>query len=308
MEAKIKKIIVTGSSGTVGTALCEKLAEEGFEVVCADSKPNKWNAEINGKTVIADLCSRKEIDEKLPKDADLIIHLAANARVYDLVVKPELALDNFTMLFNMLEFARQNNIKKFMFSSSREVYGNSERIVHGEADVDIERCESPYSATKMGGEALVHAYGKCYGVDYIIFRFSNVYGKYDDSDRVVPLFIRLSRQGKDLTVFGKDKMLDFTYIDDTINGIVLAIKKFDETKNNVFNLAYGEGTTILKVAELIEKEMGANGKIIIKESRTGEVIKYIADISKARKILGYEPKVGVEEGIRRSVEWYIENT
>jgi len=110
-----------------------------------------------------------------------------------------------------------------------------------------------------------------------------------------------------VTVFGREKTLDFTYIDDAVNGIVLGVRNFDKAKNNTINLAYGNGTTILRVAELIQKETGSRGRIIVSEPKTGEVIKYIADISNAGELLGYEPKVAIEEGVRKSVEWYTKN-
>jgi UDP-glucose 4-epimerase len=301
------KILVTGSSGTIGTALCEKLTEEGFDVVCVDSKPNKWNRELDKKTILVDLTRKEEVMQKLPKDAGLVIHLAAFPLVHKSVLNPDLAFENYRMFYNTIEFARQAGVKKFMFASSREVYGNSGQVVHKECDINIERMESPYSASKFGSEALIHAYKKCYGIDFIIFRFSNVYGKYDDSDRVMPMFIRLSKKNGDVTVFGREKTLDFTYIDDAVNGIVLGVRNFDKAKNNTINLAYGNGTTILRVAELIQKETGSRGRIIVSEPKTGEVIKYIADISNAGELLGYEPKVAIEEGVRKSVEWYTKN-
>jgi UDP-glucose 4-epimerase len=154
----------------------------------------------------------------------------------------------------------------------------------------------------------VEAYSRCYGIDHVTFRFSNVYGMYDDSVRVVPLFLRLARANEPLTVFGKEKCLDFTYIDDTVAGIIAAIDKFETAKNSVYNLAYGEGTTILKLAEDAISLTGSSSKITMGEPRTGEVIRYIADISKAKKALGYSPKVGFDEGVRKAVEWYIVNT
>ncbi len=174
--------------------------------------------------------------------------------------------------------------------------------------VRVENCESPYTASKVGGEALVEAYRRCYGVDQITFRFSNVYGMYDDSVRVVPLFIRLARQNEPMTVFGKDKCLDFTYIDDTVSGIIAGIDKFDSAKNDTYNLAYGEGTTITDLAETIRKLLKSESGIKVGSSRTGEVIQYVADISKAQKKLGYNPKTSFSEGIKKTVEWYLANT
>lgn len=301
------KILVTGSSGTIGTRLCEKLLSEGHDIVGADWKPNKWQNPVDERTINIDLRDKVSVLERLPDDADLLIHLAANARVYDLVVDPSLARDNFETTFNMLEYARQKNIKRFMFASSREVYGNSDKPILSEDDSYVKNCESPYTASKILGEALVHSYQQCYGIDFVIFRFSNVYGMYDESDRVVPQYIRFCLQDKNLPVFGRDKLLDFTHVDDCIDGINLCIAKFAEIKNDTFNIAFGQGTSILEVAQLMKELTGSKVSIDISGSRTGEVVKYVADISKAQNVLGYEPKVTIVEGIKRSIGWYCDN-
>jgi len=303
MNRGIKNILVTGSSGTIGTALCESLLTQGYKITGVDIRHNKWNDQIDKLTIISDL-RKANFHTALEKDFNLIIHLAANARVYDLVKRPKLARDNFLMVFNVLEFARANNIKRLMFASSREVYGNSDNAYRKENEISISSCESPYSATKLGGEALFHSYSYCYDMVPVIIRFSNVYGKYDDSDRVVPIFMRRSMNHKDLIVFGEHKTLDFTYIDDCINGIVRVIEKFDQVRGNTFNMASGKGTSIMQVADIIKGKTGSNSRIIIKKNRTGEVTNFIADITKAKKLLGYNPKVNIQEGIERSFEWY----
>lgn len=302
----MSKILITGSSGTIGTRLCEKLLEQNYEIIGIDWKPNKWVKKIDEITLRADLRDKSTFD-KLPKSLDLIIHLAANARVYNLVKDPNLARDNFETTFNTLDFARKNNIKRFVFASSRETYGNSEKVVHSENEVYIQNCESPYTASKIGGEALVHAYQQCYGINFITFRFSNVYGMYDDSDRVIPLFIRLTKEDKDLTVFGREKLLDFTYIDDCISGVLKAINNFKKAQNDTYNIGSGKGTSILEIARLIQKFMKSQNKIVIKENRTGEVVKFIADISKAKQKFNYQPKTNILEGIKKSIAWYKEN-
>jgi nucleoside-diphosphate-sugar epimerase len=302
----VKKILITGNNGTIGTRLCEKLMDSGYEVVGIDWQKNKWQPKVDQITVIGDLRDPQAL-EQLSTDFDLVIHLAANARVYNLVKEPRLARDNFETLFNVLEFCRKANIKRFIFASSREVYGNSEKMIHNEEEAYVKNCESPYTASKIGGESLVHSYQQCYGIDFTILRFSNVYGMYDESDRLIPLFMRLCNDNKDLTVFGKDKLLDFTYIDDNIEGIMLCIKKFDNIKNDVFNVAQGQGTTILEVAQLVKTSMNKNVKILLEDNRTGEVVKYIADISKAKTKLGYEPKINIAEGVKRSIAWFNAN-
>ncbi|GIW67078.1 MAG: nucleoside-diphosphate sugar epimerase [Candidatus Parcubacteria bacterium] len=300
----MKRILVTGSSGTIGTRLCEKFLENKVNFIGVDWKKNIWNKEIEKRTIHIDLRNKNSVFKKLPKNIDLIVHLAANARVYNLVQNPNLALDNIITTFNILEFAHLNNIKNFIFASSREVYGNSKKIIHKEDDVNIEFIESPYSASKLSGELLTRSYQKCYGLNFIIIRFSNVYGMYDVSDRVVPLFIQLAKRNKNIIIYGKEKVLDFTYIDDAVGGLLLAIKKFTKVKNNVFNIASGRGTKIIDVGKLIIKILNSKSKIIIKENRTGEVIKYIANINKAKKLLNYHPKFFIKEGIIKSIEWY----
>ena len=300
------KILVTGSSGTVGTRLCEKLMEQGHEIVGVDWHKNKWKPEINKMTVNIDLRNPKKL-KKLPTDIDFIYHLAANARVYELVKEPDMALDNFVTTFNVLEFARKNNIKRIVFTSSREAYGNDEHEVHTEDMVRVDNCESPYTASKIGGEALVWSYIRCYGIDGIVTRLSNVYGMYDDSDRVVPLFIKQAKANEGMTVFGKDKCLDFTYIDDTISGLLLMLENFDSAKNNIYNLACEKGTTIVHLAEKIKELLGSSSEITIKDNRPGEVVQYVANVDKAREKLGYNPQTDFDEGIKRTIEWYQKN-
>jgi len=306
MQQKIKKILITGSSGTIGTRLFERLLSKGYQVVGFDKKNNIWHAGLDKKTIVGNLLNKKDI-QKIPKDIDLIIHLAANARVYDLVVAPDLALENVISTHHILEFARENNIKKIIFSSSRETYGNKKDMVSKETDVDILRCASPYAASKIADEALIYSYEKCYGIDYVVCRFSNVYGRYDTSDRFIPILFRMMKKNADIKIFGKNKVLDFTYIDDCVAGVIACVEKFPKVKNNVFNIASGKGTSLVDVAKLMKKYLNSESKILLGKNRPGEVVGYVANISKAKKRLGYAPTVGIVEGIKKSMAWYSEN-
>lgn len=301
------KILVTGSSGTIGTRLCERLLADGHDVVGADWVENKWQPGVQAVTINADLRDPEQV-KKLPTDVEAVIHLAANARVHDLVIDPDRALDNVKDTYNMLEFCRKNGIKKFFFASSRETYGNiPAQDSYTEDMARMENCASPYTASKIAGEAFVESYTRCYGVDHIIIRFSNVYGMYDESDRVVPLFFRKCKKNEPLTVFG-EKCLDFTYIDDAVDGIVKALMNFDAAKNATYNLAYGQGSTITALAELMKQLLGATGEVTVTQMRTGEIGRYIANIDKARKAFGYDPKTPFVEGVKKSVEWYSAHT
>jgi len=301
-----KSILVTGSSGTVGTALCQQLLDEGYDVTGTDIKPNRWSDSINDRTIITDLTEESAVED-LPDSIDLVIHLAANARVHKLVQNPELAQDNFNTTFTVLEYARKIGAD-FIFSSSREVYGNNGKIIYDETDTYVDECESPYTASKIGGEALVKSYDVCYDIDTSIVRFSNVYGKYDASNRVIPLFIAQASQGTDLTVYGDDKVLDFTYIDDCVDGVVNVVDQFNKAAGSTFNIASGEGTSLVEVAKVIVDKTDADVDIHIEENRTGEVSRYVADISKANKIFGYEPSYDVDAGIEATVDWYLDRT
>ena len=301
----MKKILVTGSSGTIGTALCIELLKKGYDVIGVDKKPNEWESEVDQHTSIYDILVGSLFGINYTEVFDLIIHLAANAKVHQSVKTPALARDNSLIAYNILEFARETNTP-LIFASSREVYGGN-TFTTMEEQTFIERVRSPYAATKLGTEALIHAYHHVYNLDYIICRLSNVYGKYDKSERVIPTWIKAARKGEDLIVYGKEKAYDFTYIDDCISAFMASIVRFDEAKNNTYNIAFGEATKLTDLAVLIQQEMNAKGGLIIKDTRVGEVNFYRANVDHARDMFGYEPKAGIVEGIKKTIKWYNEN-
>jgi len=299
------KILITGSSGTIGSALCIKLTAKKKKFIPLDIKPFLWNDKIDKKTIRFDL--RKSLTKtKLPFKPNMIIHLAANARVHDLVVNPKLALDNYMMIHNVLEYARLHKIEKFIYASSREVYGESSKPKRKEIDTHISNIKSPYTASKFGAEALVHAYHECYNIKPVIIRFSNVYGRYDISERVVPLFIYYALRNRDMHIFGKGKKLDFTFIDDAIDGILKITNRFNKAKGHTFNLSKGKSEPLDKVAKLIINELNSDSKIFYDKIRTGEISSYTGDITLANDLLNYNPKVSLEKGIKDSIIWYMD--
>src|SRR5438477_4929381 len=310
------KILITGSSGQIGTNLALRLQRDGHWVFGVDKRRNPWTDDFD--TLHQDLAIhypafRGGIGGVEYEEVDLVVHLAAHAKVHQLVRQPHRALENAIMTFNVLEYARQLELP-VVVSSTREVYGDVHRFEeYGESAADFAYTESPYSASKIASEAFIYSYARCYGLRYLVFRFSNVYGRYDNDlqrmERVLPLFMHQMSRGEPITVFGgEDKVLDFTYIDDCIGGIALGIERLTgkAVANETINLAYGQGNTLVRAAELIAAELGVEPQINHAGSLLGEVTHYVADISKARGLLGWEPQTPPAEGIPRPVGWFRE--
>lgn len=306
------RILITGSSGQIGTNLALRLLGEGYEVIGVDKRQNTWTDRI--PTFLQDLAMPyRDFDKGIggveyPR-CDMVVHFAANAKVHELVQYPHRALENITTTFNVLEYCRHQKVP-IIFSSSREVYGDIHRYITEEQQADFSFTESPYSASKISGEALIYSYARCYNLPYLVFRFSNVYGRFDNDiermERVIPLFIRSISQGKPVTVYGAEKILDFTYVDDCVAGVFAGIERLldGSVSNQTINLAYGQGNSLVTLAELIGEALGIKPDIRVEPSkRVGEVSRYVADISRAQELLGYIPSTSLAEGIKRAVAW-----
>lgn len=305
------KILVTGSSGQIGTNLSLRLLDDGHTVYGVDKRPNNWTDRI--PTRLLDVSMNYEafsICMQGLEDVDMVVHFAADAKVHDLVKEPHRAMKNITVTYNVLEFCRQNKLP-IVFSSSREVYGDIHRYITDESSADFAFTESPYSASKIAGEALIYSYAQCYGIKYLVFRFSNVYGRYDNDiqrmERVIPKFIYKISRNEPITVYGEKKVLDFTYVDDCVDGVWRGIDRLAKgaVSNETINLAFGEGNSLVNMAEFIGDALGIKPDMTIEPSQVGEVTHYVADITKAREMLGYNPSTSLQEGIRKTVEWAV---
>ena len=302
------KVLITGSSGQIGTNVALALLERGDKVLGIDCRDNEWTERI--ETVCMDLA--EVTVEDLPAGPfDVVLHFAAYAKVYELVERPHRAMANIKMLFNVLEYCRRNAVP-MIFSSSREVYGDIHHHVTHEALADFVVAESPYSASKISGEALIYSYNQCYGLPYLVFRFSNVYGRYDNDaqrmERVVPLFIERIAHDQPVTIYGQEKVLDFTYVDDCTGGIIRAADALVAGKvvNQTINLAYGQGWTLVDVVNLISLGLNKRAQVTYESSRQGEVMRYVADIGKARDLLDYQPGTPLSGGIPKTLDWWRE--
>jgi nucleoside-diphosphate-sugar epimerase len=302
------RILITGSSGQIGTNLGLQLLAGGHEVLGMDKRPNTWTDAIEMDKVDLVAVGRGVQSWEPPWKPDCIVHLAAWAKVHQLVREPEKALENVEMAFAALEIARATGAP-IVFGSSREVYGDIHRHITDEAMADFVVAESPYSASKIAGEAFFYSYARCYGIRHLVFRFSNVYGRYDNDldrmERVIPLFVRAIEAGEPIRVFGREKMLDFTYVDDCVRGVAAGITALvgESIGNATVNLAYGQGQTLHDLVNLIELALDKEATVTYEPSLTGEVTRYVADISKARDLLEYAPAVPLSLGIKKYVAW-----
>lgn len=303
------RVLITGSSGQIGTNVGLALRQRGHDVQGIDVRDNAWTNEI--PTVICDLntCAGGELP--VVGDFDCVLHLAAHAKVFELVEVPPRAMENVNMCFNVLEFCRKHDTP-LLFGSSREVYGDIQRHITEESVADFVVAESPYSASKISGEAFIYSYAQCYDLPYLVFRFSNVYGRYDcDIDRlerVIPLFIRKIANGEPITVFGREKVLDFTYVDDCATGVIRGIEALvsGRIRRETINLAYGQGATLVDLVNLIALALQKEPNVRYERTRAGEVTRYVADISKARELLSYEPQTPLTAGVPAAIRWQRE--
>jgi nucleoside-diphosphate-sugar epimerase len=309
------RILVTGSSGQIGTNLALRLLEEGHEVVGLDNRANSWTAAI--ETHLLDLSvvqefSSDRIGPHRVGAIDAIVHLAAHAKVHALVERPLGALENHVMVTNALELARLAGVP-IVLASSREVYGNAVR--HGtevpESAADFRNAPSPYAAMKLASEALAAAYKRCYGVPFAVLRFSNVYGRFDNDmerlERALWIFADRVLRGRPVPVFGAEKTLDFTYVDDAVDGahrcLMRLLARDPKVVGETFNLAYGSGTRLVDVVGLLGHVLEREPVLDLQDARPGEVTWYVADLTKARERLGYDPKTPISDGIPRAMEW-----
>jgi UDP-glucose 4-epimerase len=309
------RVLITGSSGQIGTTFGLYLLEQGHFVFGVDKRPNSWTTHIN--TLLQDLSMpyrgfQSGIGHvEYPTNLDVVVHFAAHAKVHELVEQPDRALENITMTFNVLEFCRHNNLP-IVFSSTREVYGDIHRYITEESYADFAFTESPYAASKIASEAFVYAYAQCYGLPYLVFRFSNVYGRYDNDIermlRVIPYFIREIHAQRPITVYGEKKVLDFTYIDDCVAGVAAGIERLvsGDIASHTINLAFGQGNSLINMAKFIGEALGVEPKMSIEPARLGEVTHYVANVGKARALLDYNPQTSLQEGIHKAVNWSMD--
>jgi UDP-glucuronate 4-epimerase len=240
-------------------------------------------------------------------DFDVIVHLAARAGVRPSLLEPKLYVEtNINGTMNLLELARQFGVRQFVFGSSSSVYGENSKVPFSEGD-NIFHPISPYAATKAAGELMCHTYTHLYNIRTVCLRFFTVYGARQRPDLAIHRFTKLIKEGRPIQVFGDGSTRrDYTYIDDIIQGVRAAID-YEATMHEVFNLGESETTELSRLITLIEQAVGVKAVIERQPMQPGDVPITFADISKARKLLCYDPQTKIEEGIVKFVEWFRES-
>ena len=309
-------ILVTGGAGFIGSHLCDRLIRAGREVVCLDVFDNFYPREVKLRNIESLKAEERyhlyEGDIRDPAlledlfghhDLEAVVHLAARAGVRPSLELPRLYADvNLTGTVTLLEHCRTFKVRKFIFGSSSSVYGNSDAVPFEESGPAVEPV-SPYAATKRGGELLAYTYHHLYGMDISCLRFFTVYGPRQRPEMAIHKFTRLIDRGDAVPIFGDGSSArDYTYVDDIVGGIEAALER---TRGyQVVNMGRSEVVTLRSLVETLEEALGKKARITTQSEQPGDVHQTRADISRARELLGYEPQVGIREGIGRFVEWY----
>src|SRR5438067_7347769 len=310
------RIMVTGGAGFIGSHLAEKLLAVGHEVVILDDfndfyDPQIKHANITGFAKNVTVCHIDLRDGAAVRNlfhrekVDAIAHLAARAGVRPSIELPQLYYDaNVSGTLHLLEAARVTGVERFIFASSSSVYGAS-KIVPFSEDQHLTQTLSPYAATKIAGEFLCSTYSHLYRFRVVALRYFTVYGPRERPDLAIHQFTRRIYAGQPIEQFGDGTTRrDYTFIDDVIQGTIAALQ-YDGPLFDIFNLGESETIQLKDLIVAIENALGKKAKINQLPEQPGDMPLTCADISKARKLLGYRPTTRLNEGLPRFVEWFL---
>jgi UDP-glucuronate 4-epimerase len=317
----MKNILITGGAGFIGSHLVDQLLCEGaWNVTVVDDFNDFYDPSIKRENIGANLANRnfKVIEADIRDHAvlerasanasyDCIVHLGARAGVRPSLRQPRLYVEtNVNGTLNLLELARASGVRQFIFGSSSSVYGINPKVPFSEDD-PIFNPISPYAATKAAGELLCHAYAHLYDLRIVCLRFFTVYGARQRPDLAIHKFAQLISAGRPVPVFGDGTTRrDYTYIDDIISGVRAAID-YDASKFEIINLGESRTVELRELISLLENALDMRAEIDRQPQQPGDVPQTFADITKARRLLGYNPQTQIEKGIVKFVEWFRES-
>ena len=318
-KGPMKNLLITGGAGFIGSHLVDRLLKTDVEHLAVVDDFNDFYAPSIKRDNIrehltdprytlfeVDIRDRAALEPVFEtNNFDCVVHLAARAGVRPSLSEPQLYTEtNVNGTLNLLELAREHNIKQFVFGSSSSVYGINAKVPFSEDD-PIRQPISPYAATKGAGELLCHTYSHLYGLRCICLRFFTVYGPRQRPDLAIHKFAKLITENKPIPVFGDGTTRrDYTYIEDIIEGVIASIH-YDKSDYEVINLGESRTVELRELISLLENELDEKATIDRQPPQPGDVPQTYADISRARSLLGYAPKTQIEEGLHRFVEWFL---
>lgn len=312
-------ILITGGAGFIGSSLTDRLLKDNMKIFCLDNFNTFYDPHIKKSNIKPHLRNKDFtlikgdiLDKKLLSDVfagndfDIVIHLAAMAGVRPSIENPLLYEKvNIEGTLNILECMRAYRKTKMLFASSSSVYGGNKKVPFSETD-NVDRPISPYAATKKACELLCYNYHHLYNFDIYCLRFFTVYGPRQRPEMAIHKFTRQIYSGQNITVFGDgSSSRDYTYIDDIIAGLVGCIDRLKSYE--IINLGNSNPTKLMELVELISSISGKKAEIIMEEPKPGDVFTTYADISKAKKIIGFDPKISIKDGLEKFIKWYKEN-
>ncbi|MFC1662964.1 GDP-mannose 4,6-dehydratase [Patescibacteria group bacterium] len=316
----MKTYLLTGGAGFIGSHLTEALLERGHRVICIDDFNDYYNPRYKHENIELFKVHKNYILIKVDiadwdklqsafgqfENIDAIIHIAARAGVRPSLKFPQLYTRvNVNGTQNLLELARQNGIKKFIFASSSSVYGNQKKVPFSEKD-SVDRPISPYAATKRAGELLMSTYHHLYDIDTVCLRFFTVYGPKGRPDMAPYLFTEWIWNDKELKKFGTgETRRDYTYIDDIIDGVLATLDKNFGFK--IINLGNSNTVTLNEFINIVESALGKKAKIKQLPMQPGDVNQTYSDITKAKQLLNFNPQTGFADGMNKFIKWYKDN-
>lgn len=319
MGNNLGHVLVTGGAGFIGSHLTTRMLKEGWKVSVIDNLDpyydislKRANVRINQVyedfTFIEGDIRDKELLDSLPKDINMVVHLAAKAGVRPSIANPlEYQEVNVNGTQNLLEFARERDIKQFVFSSSSSVYGINPNVPWSENDRVLQPI-SPYASTKVSGELLGHVYSHLYDIRFIALRFFTVYGPRQRPDLAIHKFVHKILEGEEIPVFGDGSTRrDYTYVMDIVDGIMRATS-YTDSMYEVINLASCRTISLADMIASIEKVFGLTAKINRLPEQAGDVPQTYGDIDKAKSLLGYVPQTSFEEGLTEFKAWIEQNS
>lgn len=314
------KILVTGAAGFIGSNLVDRLLKSGHTVIGIDNFNDYYDPEIKEKNIIdatknsgfklyrtdiLDVDSVRKIfaSEKV----NIVVHLAARAGIRPSIENPAIyAHTNVSGTVNLLKLSCDFGVKKFVFGSSSSVYGNNKKLPFSE-DCETDSILSPYGASKKSAEFFVESFYHTYGLSSIIFRFFTVYGKRGRPDMAPALFTNSIMNGLKIKQFGSgESSRDYTYIDDVVEAIIRGLEK--KIGFEIINLGGNKPVLLKHFISLIESISGRKANINKMLSQTGDVENTWANIEKAKKILDWQPKTDITQGLRVYLGWLKKNT